>query len=326
MQTSTVCSLCKSDVIVTDPESGEVICSNCGQVILDKVQESHYEWCAFTVNKAYKRTGMPGSVTCHDIRLYTIIGRTNKDASGNKINVAMRSTIDRLRIWDFRTQMGTYTDKNLRQAFSELDKLKDKLGLSDAIIEKTAYIYRKAQRRGLTRGRTTSGILSAAIYIACREMGTPRTLKDIAAIGNIKRKELARMYRLMVFELDLKIPMVDPIKCIAMIANKVNLSERTKRQAMNIMNDIMKRQISAGKHPMGLAATVLYLSCLNTGESITQTDIACAAGITDMTVRNRFKDLKSQLELKQYLPLLIVNTFFIIYLVLLSSGIYNQLF
>src|SRR5919108_2924635 len=110
MQTSTVCSLCKSDVIVTDPESGEVICSNCGQVILDKVQESHYEWCAFTVNKAYKRTGMPGSVTCHDIRLYTIIGRTNKDASGNKINVAMRSTIDRLRIWDFRTQMGTYTD------------------------------------------------------------------------------------------------------------------------------------------------------------------------------------------------------------------------
>ncbi len=229
--------------------------------------------------------------------LSTVIGRTDKDASGRAIDVAMRSTMGRLRAWDFRTQAHSPTDRNLRQAFSELDRLKDKLGVSDAVIEKTAYIYRKAQERGLVRGRTISAMVGAALYIACRETGASRTLKDIAEIGNIKRKDLARIYRLVVMELDLKIPMIDPMKCIVRVANRANLSERTKRVAMNIMKGVTKSGISAGKDPMGLAASVLYLACLNTGESRTQTDIAEAAGVTEVTVRNRYKNLKSQLDL-----------------------------
>jgi transcription initiation factor TFIIB len=205
--------------------------------------------------------------------------------------------MERLRTWDFRTQAHTSTDRNLRQAFEHLDKLKDKLGLSDAIIEKTAYIYRKAQENGMVRGRTINSVLAASLYIACREMEVSRTLKDIAAISNIKRKELARMYRLMFFKLNVKIPIVDPLKCIAKISNKINLSERTKRQAISIMNDVTKKEISAGKDPMGIAATVLYLSCLKTDEYRSQIDIASAAGVTEVTIRNRFKDLKSQFDL-----------------------------
>ena len=105
------------------------------------------------------------------------------------------------------------------------------------------------------------------------------------------------MYRLMFFELDVKIPIVDPLKCIAKISNKINLSEKTKRQAINIMNDVTKKEISAGKDPMGIAATGLYLSCLKTGENRSQIDIANAAGVTEVTVRNRFKDLKRQFDL-----------------------------
>jgi transcription initiation factor TFIIB len=140
-------------------------------------------------------------------------------------------------------------------------------------------------------------MVGAALYIACRESGASRTLKDIAAIGNIKRKDLARIYRLVVMELDLKVPLVDPMKCIVKVASKANLSERTKRVAMGTMKDVTKSGISAGKDPMGLAASVLYLACLNTGESRTQTDIAEAAGVTEVTVRNRYKNLKSQLDL-----------------------------
>jgi transcription initiation factor TFIIB len=91
--------------------------------------------------------------------------------------------------------------------------------------------------------------------------------------------------------------MVDPMKCIAKVANKASLSERTKRQAITIMNKITKSGVSAGKDPMGLAASVLYLSCLNTGEPISQMNIADASGVTEVTIRNRFKDLKSQLHL-----------------------------
>jgi transcription initiation factor TFIIB len=299
MQTSIICSVCSDGQMVTDPESGEIICRNCGIVMLDKIQESRPEWRAFTADDGNdrSRTGTPSSLARHDMGLSTVIGRADKDASGNAIDVSMRSTMDRLRAWDFRTQAHTPTDRNLRQAFSELERLKDKLGLSDVIIEKTAYIYRKAQERGLVRGRTISSVLAAAIYIACRESGTSRTLKDIASISNIKRKDIARTYRLLVLELNYKIPMVDPIKCIVRVANKANLSEKTKRQAMNIMHSVTRSGISAGKDPMGLAASVLYLSCMNTGESRTQTEISEAAGVTEVTVRNRYKNLKRLLDL-----------------------------
>ncbi|MFL6319774.1 MAG: transcription initiation factor IIB family protein [Nitrososphaeraceae archaeon] len=299
-----LCSICKSNQIITDTESGEVICSKCGQVISDKVQQAGPEWRDFTLssssnesNDSRSRVGMSTSLARHDMGLSTIIGRTDRDASGQKIDAQMRSTMDRLRTWDYRTQIRSATDRNLRNAFNRLDILKDKLGLSDSIVEKVAYIYRKAQERQLVRGRTISGVLAAAIYIACREMGISRTLKDIATYSNVKFKEVAKSYRMLCLELDLKIPIVDPIKYIAKVANKANLSEKTKRQAAEIMDNVTKREMSVGKNPMGLAASVLYISSMKTGENITQGDLSNAAGVTEVTLRNRYKDLMNRLEL-----------------------------
>ena len=308
MTTPDICIICKSPLnMITDPASGEIFCSNCGMVICDKTEESgRPEWRNFEdsqqeKNKKLRRTGRPLSLARHDMGLYTIIGQTDKDARGQKLDVSMRSSIERLRRWDYRSQVYSSTDRNLMQAFNELDRLKYKLGLSDAIIEKTAYIYRKAQERGLVRGREIYSVLAATVYIACREMGTPRTLKGIAAISNIKRKDIARNYRRLVIELEVKVPIVEPIKCISRIANKVDIGQKTKRQAMNIMSDITKRGgISAGKNPMGLAATVLYLSSRITGEeeNMAQKVFAEAAGVTDVTIRNIFKSIISYLDLK----------------------------
>jgi transcription initiation factor TFIIB len=298
-----LCSICKSNQIITDTESGELICSKCGQVISDKVQQAGPEWRNFGLsssnesNDSRSRVGISTSLARHDMGLSTIIGRTNRDASGQKIDAAMRTTMDRLRTWDFRTQIRSATDRNLRNAFNRLDILKDKLGLSDAVVEKVAYIYRKAQERQLVRGRTISGVLAAAIYIACREMGVSRTLKDIATYSNVKFKEVAKSYRMLCLELDLKIPIVDPMKYIAKVANKANLSEKTKRQAAEIMDNVTKKEISVGKNPMGLAASVLYISSMKTGENITQGDLSNAAGVTEVTLRNRYKDLMNRLEL-----------------------------
>ena len=121
-------------------------------------------------------------------------------------------------------------------------------------IEKTAYIYRKAQQKGMMRGRSIHAVLAAAIYIACRQMEIPRTLDEIATIGNIKRKSIAKCHRELVFEFHLKIPIIDTAKCVARVANKANISEKTKHQAMNLMNDVVKTGISARKDPMGLAS------------------------------------------------------------------------
>src|SRR5215813_3956900 len=163
---------------------------------------------------------------------------------------------------------------------------------NSVVIEKTAYIYRKAQENRLVVGRSISALLAAAIYAACREMGIPRTLNDIARKSNVKRKSVAKYYRQLLLELDLMIPMVEPMKCITRIANKAKVSEKTKHHAINLMNTVIENEISAGKDPMGLAATVIYASCIKTGEIKTQKQLADAADISDMTLRTRLKDLK----------------------------------
>jgi transcription initiation factor TFIIB len=299
MQISLMCFICKTNRAVTDPESGEVICGNCGTVISDRIQDTNRpEWRAYSAEqeKDRSRTGIPVSLARADMGLATTIGKSNRDASGRYIDATMRTRMHRLRIWDSRARIHT-SGRNLVHAFDELDILKDKLGLSDALVEKVAYIYRKALDKRLVRGRTTSGLMAAAIYAGCREMEMPWTLKDIAEASNIKRKDIARNYRMLLSELGLKVPNADPIKCIVKVANKVDLTENTKRRAISIMKEVSKKEISAGKDPMGLAATILYISCLKTGEIRTQTQIAHASGVTEVTVRNRLKDLKIKLHL-----------------------------
>jgi transcription initiation factor TFIIB len=299
--------------IITDHESGEYICSNCGLVLsAEKAQETRPEWRTFSSeqsnNNSRIRTGMPTSLARHDMGLSTIIGRTDRDYTGNRITTSIKSTIDRLRILHYRTQLYGSTDRSLNRAFYELDKLKDKLALPDSVVEKAAYIYRKAQSRGMIRGRTVSAMLAAAMYIACREFEVGKTLKDIAQGTNVKSKTLSQSYRILLTELDMKTPMLDPMRCIAKVANKMQLSERITRKGMDIMHTAIREEASAGKNPMGLAAAVLYISYLNnnfdngihnkSNESRrSQTSFSQAAGTTDVTLRNTIKDLKNRLLL-----------------------------
>ena len=297
---SSVCHNNNHTDLITDSESGEVFCSKCGMVINERSEDiSNPELRAFTLEEkgSKSRTGKPTSLAKHDRGLATIISQTGRDASGRKFDADMYGNFKRIRSWDTRTQYYSTRDRNFAIAFSQLDILKDKLGLSEVLIERVAYMYRKSQERGLTRGRSISAIISAAVYVSCREIGIPRTLRDVAAAGNLKRKDLARQCRLIICELDLRVPVADPMKCIVKIANKANLSESITRRAMNMMTQITRREISAGKNPMSLAATVLYISCINAGENITQFDIANAAGITEVTIRNRVQELKKNWNL-----------------------------
>jgi len=288
------CPRCVKGTLVTDHESGEMCCSKCGFVISEKLQESGPEWRSFTQDEHgdRARAGAPTSLTMHDMGLATIINPTNKDAAGKPLTSTMKSTIERLRTWDSRSQVHEPVDRNFRQAFSELNRLKDKLAISDAVIEKAAYIYRKALDKGLVRGRSISALMASALYAACRDTETPRNLKDVENAANIKRKDIARCYRLLIKELDQKMPVTDSIQCIARIASKIGIQEITKRQAIKVLKLAQENEISAGKDPMGLAAAALYLACVKNGEDKTQRDIAEAANVTEVTIRNRYKGLK----------------------------------
>jgi transcription initiation factor TFIIB len=232
-----------------------------------------------------KWTQISTFVGTYDNAPSTIIGKPNIDASGHMLDATNRLRMERLRMWDHRIK----AIRRPNHAFNQLDLLQDKLCLPRTVVERTAYIYRKAQKRGLIRGRMVTAVLDAALYISCREFGIPKSLKEIAGVNNIKPKTLGKSYRLLINELEIKTPTIDPTKCIIKVSNLLGLEEN---RYIEIMNHLKKNEVTAGKDPMGMAATVVYMVCSSTGETRTQTDIARVAGITEMTLRNRYKEIK----------------------------------
>jgi transcription initiation factor TFIIB len=171
-----------------------------------------------------------------------------------------------------------------QQIIQEFQILKNGLGLSDRIIDEAKLVIRNASENGLVRGRTHTTVVAAAVYIACRETEAPRPLHDIATIVNVKRKILAKYCRILMNKLYLNLPTIDPSKCIVNLADTINANEKAKRLA-SVM-------ISAGKNPMAITACILYICCRRAGYRTSQASIAKAAGITDVTLRNRFREVK----------------------------------
>lgn len=289
------CTRCGGPML-TDGSTGEQFCQHCGNVVVERIEDFRSEQRSFVDDPNDKsRTGTPNSLAIHDRGLATTIGSEGRDATGKSLSSSMKQDMRRLRIWDSRSQTQEKAGRNLRVAFMELDKLKDKLTLSDSIIERAAHIYRKAVGKGLVRGRSILDVIGASAYAACRDTGTPRTLNDFSDALNIKRKSISKSYRMLVNELDLKMPVMDSINCVSQIASKIGLDEKTKRHALEILKDANDREDTAGKGPMGLAAAALYASCLRYNVKISQREISMASGVTEVTIRNRYRALKESL-------------------------------
>jgi len=284
--------------MVIDGTGAELYCSDCGLVVKERIVDQGPEWRSFSADGEKgdrSRTGIPTSIALHDMGLATVMGAMNKDAAGRSFSGTMKSTVERMRTWDRRSQVHESTDRNLRQAFSELRRYSDKLTVSEAVTEKAAYFYRKALERNLVRGRSITAMMAASLYAACRDGEIPRTLKDVGAVSNVKKKDLARSYRLLHREMDFKMPVADATRCVSGIASRAKMSEKTQRRAREILFRAKQTGISAGKDPMGLAASALYVACTLEGDQKTQKDVAEAAGVTEVTIRNRYKGLREAL-------------------------------
>lgn len=293
------CPECGSANLVEDYDLGEMICHDCGLVLSEHALNEGPEWRAFTKEEKDERSrvGMPTTFSIHDKGLSTVIDSVNRDAFGRQIPLARRLEMLRLRKWQIRTRVHSSAERNLAQAMAELDRLTDMLHIPASIKERAAMVYRKALNNGLVRGRSIAAITAASLYAACRMSETPRTLKDVSAASRIRKKDVARCYRLLVRELDLRMPVVDPVKCISKIATKVEISMLTQHRAIRIINEAKKKGIVTGKDPMGLAAASLYVACVLEGERKTQKEIADVANVTEVTVRNRYKGLREALNI-----------------------------
>lgn len=239
------------------------------------------------------RTGPATSLSMYDKGLSTVIG-TNRDSAGNSLSSRTRSEFNRLRTWDQRSKSRKTT--TLGKAFTLLHGMKTKLSIPDNVIENAAYIYRKAVSAKLTRGRTMTSLIAASLYAACRENNTPRTLNDIAAAGNVERRVLSRDLRTIIKKLELNLNQYDTSSFIVKISNNLNLKEKTKRDAFDILRRCEKKKITAGKHPVAQAAASLYIACVINGEKISQKRFSSESGISDVTIRNRVALIKKTIS------------------------------
>jgi len=294
------CPECSSKNLIHDNDTGETICGDCGLVLYEQMLDKGPEWRAFTQQEkaSRSRVGMPTSYSIHDKGLSTTISQIDRDAFGRKLPQSTRLQMWRLRKWQIRSRVHSSTDRNLAQAMSELERLSSKVNISPPIREKAALVYRKALDRGLVRGRSINAIAAAALYAACRKSGSPKALREIAEASLVDKKDVARCYRLLLQELEFHMPVSDPLTYVSKIAEKNGVTGKTQGAAITILRNAKQQRFSAGKDPMGMAAAALYIACLQNGEKITQKDIAEAAGVTEVTVRNRYKTLKKQLKIE----------------------------
>lgn len=279
-----------------DDNTGEQICRKCGQILDNNMVDSSYD--GFNEDFTDSRTGPKISITIHDVGLSTIIGRSNFDSSGKAVSYGMKGKLNRMRIWDSRSKSSTTAHRNLTDALTEINKLKEKLSLSDAIIERAAYFYRKASEKKLIRGRTVKGIVGACIYAACRDLGTTRTIIEISKCMQEKRNIIAKSYRLLFQQLSLEVPVPDSTSSIIRFSNNLELPEKVKRDAIFILDILKENKIVAGKKPDAVAATVVYMACIKNNESMSQHKISKMSGITTVTIRNRLE------EFTKYVPLI----------------------
>jgi len=289
------CPICASTSIIIDNEAGEVLCRMCGAVLTESVPSLAPEWRK--LNEDNSRVGLPYTLLSYDKGLSTTISTSLRDANGKAMSADDVETISRLRLLDKRASMQSSANRSLHKGLKELEKIADKLGVSKTILEQAAWIYRKVLKEGFTRGRPIQATAAAALYAACRDLETPRTLKDFAAITNVSKKDLARCYRKMLSVVDLRLPTVDLMKCVCRVAASVGLGEKVKRKAFELVRVAQESGHLVGKDPMGTAAAVLYIAGTMEGEPIRQKDLANAAGVTEVTIRNRCRSLRSIIKI-----------------------------
>lgn len=290
------CPECGSINLFINKDKGEVICRDCGLVVEDKMIDFGQEWRDFddsgSADSSQRRTGAPITATQFDGGLGTEIGQRGEIFS---LDTKDRNRFLRLRKWQYR--ISTAIERNLKLALAELKRVSSYLKLPKSVEEEAARIYTSAVQKGLVRGRSMESVVAGALYAACRRHEVPRTLDELSESSSIEKKEIGRTYRFITRELGISILPSNPSDYIARFASSLTLSPEVQSKSVEILEEAQKADLTSGRGPTGIAAAALYVAALIHGEKRTQREVADVAGVTEVTIRNRYKELLDQLNL-----------------------------
>lgn len=290
------CPECRSINLFLNRDKGEIICKDCGLVVEERMVELGQEWREFETEEGEKRrrTGAPMTYTQYDQGLGTEVGQK---ADIYRLGARDKNKFFRLRKWQYR--ISTAIERNLKLALAELKRVSSFLKLPKSVEEEAARIYTMAVQRGLVRGRSMESVVAGTLYAACRRHEVPRTLDELGQASNIEKKEIGRTYRFVARELELTIRPSNPVDYIARFASSLRLTPETQSRAVEILELAQRKELTSGRGPTGIAAAALYVAALSHSEKRTQREVADVAGVTEVTIRNRYKELLDKLNLEK---------------------------
>jgi transcription initiation factor TFIIB len=288
-----VCLGCGGISFTEDQRRGESICTSCGLVVSDHTFDSGPEWRAFTAEErqSRERTGAPMRFMIADKGLSTAIDWRDKDAAGRPITGRSRTAIYRMRKWHFRSRAQGTDHRNLISAMSEMRRLASQLAVPRDTGETAALIYRKALKKKLVRGRSTDAFVAASIYLACRIHRIPRSLEEVSTESKATRKKLGQSVRLVISQVNVKVPLPLARDLIPRLSSDLGFRGETTRKAIEIVAEAREKGTTIGKDPGGIAGAALYIAGILEEDRRTQRDIAQVSRVTEVTIRNRYKDL-----------------------------------
>ncbi|MCA9459064.1 MAG: hypothetical protein KC550_00785 [Nanoarchaeota archaeon] len=289
------CPECDGTNLYNNKDKGEIICRSCGLVIDSKNISLGKEWRDFDESEEseMKRSGAPTSYTKYDLGMGTSIG---SESDAFSLDKKQRYKLQRLKRWQKR--LSTVMEKNLKIALGELRRLSSYLNLPTSIEEEAGKIYTEAVQKNLVRGRSIESVVAGVVYAACRRQNIPRTLDEIAEASGIDKKEIGRSYRYVTRELKIKILPSNPVDYISRFASVLGYSAETQSRGIEILSQALSLELTSGRGPIGIAAAALYIAGLLEGERRTQRDISEVSGVTEVTIRNRYKEIISKLNLE----------------------------
>jgi transcription initiation factor TFIIB len=279
--------------LVSDAEHGETICEDCGLVVDEGSVDRGPEWRAFDSSEKDEksRVGAPTTKMMHDQGLSTNIDWRDKDAYGNTLSSRQRAKMQRLRTWDERFRTRDAKERNLKQALGEIERMASALGLPENVRETASVIYRRALDEDLLPGRSIEAISTASLHAAARQAGVPRSIDEVAEVSRINQMEFERAYRYIVRELGLGIRPADPTSYVGRFASDLAVSDEVEQRARELLETTKREGAHSGKSPVGLAAAAVYAAALLTNQRVTQSEVSEVADVSEVTIRNRYKEL-----------------------------------
>ena len=295
----TQCPECGGSHIIEDYDRGELVCEKCGLVVEDNKIDQGADWTAYDHDDKLKKehTGSPMTMTRHDKGLSTEISWDDRDSNGRSISRRSRTKFYRLRRLHKLSKTSSTREYNIVRALQDITKQGNKLGLSKNIIETASYVYRKAHNNNVTRGRSIACISAASIYIACRQCHLPRTLDEVSKAFELRRRDVSRTYNCIIRLLKIQIPLASPKNYISRLCGQLQLNGETQKKVKELLIEATDKGLITGRSPLAIVGALIYIASNITHQKRTQAEIALAANVTEVTIRNRYKELKNMLTL-----------------------------